>query len=209
MKPIFASLFNKKDEEAQTRLKRTMTANEFINVKDIQEDVVYTKDNHLFVYLKIQPISLELLSQREQRIKGRQFSTEFSAIKRMYKLFSISRPVDVTFMLDNLRRMQMETTDRKRREVLTNKIREVNQFALSGEILEHQFYMILWHENKKDGERELLKQVNEIIARFKACEMEVSICKKGECIKLLNLFSNPNYAHLEDEDIDEHIPFSL
>lgn len=110
-------------------------------------------------------------------------------------------------MLDNLKRLQAETTDRKRKEVLNNKIHEVNQFALSGEIIENQFFMILWVTNKKDAERELLKQVNEIMARFKACEMEVTICGKGEIVKLLNLFANPNYAHLENEDYEDYIPF--
>lgn len=76
--------------------------------------------------------------------------------------------LDVSFMLDNLKRLQAEATDRKRKEALKNKIHEVNQFALSGEILEHQFYMILWINNKKDAGRELLKQSNEIMARFKA-----------------------------------------
>lgn len=200
--------FSKKnDEETKIKLSRTVTANEFVNIKDIKNDIVYTKDNRLFVYLKIQPISLELLSRKEQKARGKQFSSEFSAIKRKYRLFSISRPVDVSFMLDNLKRLQNETTNRKRKEVIKNKIMEVNKFALSGEILEHQFFMILWLDYKKDAERELLKQSNEIMARFKACEMEVSLCKKGEIIKLLNLFANPTYAHLEDDDIEENIPF--
>lgn len=199
--------FKKQDEKTKIKLRKTLTANEFINVKEIKKDIVYTKDNFLFRYLKIQPISFELLSKRDQRIKGKQFSSEFSTIKKIYKLFSISRPVDVSFMLENLIKLQMETTDMKRKEVINDEIYEVNQFALSGGTLEPQFFMILWEERKKDSEKDLLKQTNEIIAKFSACEMNVNICKRGEIIKLLNLFGNPNYAHLEDEDIEEHIPF--
>jgi len=202
--------FNKPDEETRLRLKRTMTANEFVNVRDIKDEILFTKDNYLFIYLKIQPISLDLLSPREQRIKGKEFTAQFSAIRKMYKLFSISRPVDVSFMLDNLKRVQSETNHRYRREVLQHKIMETNRFALSGEILENQFYAIIWEENnKKDAERELHRSTNEIIARFKACGANVSICKKGDIIRCLNQFANPNYAHMEDDDIDEHIPFVM
>ena len=99
-------LFRKEDAEAKTRLQRNMTANEFINVKDIKDDIVFTKDNYVFAYLKIQPISRELLSPREDMILGKQFSSEFSAIKCLYKFLSVSRPVDVTYMLDNFQQMK-------------------------------------------------------------------------------------------------------
>ena len=200
----------KKDKEEQLKLKRTITANEFVNVRDIRDNIVYTKDNHLFMYLKIQPISLELLSPKERKIKGKQFSAEFSAIKGSYKIFSISRPVDVSFMLQHLQELYLNSTNQKQKEMNMNKIREVNQLALSGEILENQFFCVLWvQNNKKDSDRELLKKSNEIIARFKVCEMNVSICNHSDIVKLLNLFGNPNYAHLEDNDIGEHMPFVI
>ena len=89
----------------QKQLQKSLTANEFINVKDIEGNIVYTKDNKLYAYIKIKPFSLELLSEEEQRRMGRRFTAEFSAIKRAYKFFSISRPVDVSFMLDNLNKI--------------------------------------------------------------------------------------------------------
>lgn len=201
-------IFKKESEESQIRLRRNMTANEFINVADIKDDIVYTKDNHAFVYLKIQPLSRELLSPREDKILGKQFSSEFSAIKCLYKFLSVSRPVDVTYMLDNFQHMKSEALERKRKEILTQKIREINQFAMSGEVLEHQFYLILWEEKKKNIERDLLKQANEIIARFKSCGTDVTLCKNGDIVKLFNLFANPNYAHLESAEYMDYIPFA-
>ena len=200
-------IFRRKDDESKTRLRRNMTANDFINIKDIKDDIVFTKDNNVFAYLKIQPISRELLSPREDRILGKQFSSELSGVKCLYKFLSVSRPVDVTYMLDNFQNMKQEATERKRKEILTQKIREVNQFAMSGEVLEHQFYLILWQEDKKNAERELLKQANELISRFKACGTDVALCKESDIIKLFNLFANPNYAHLESTDYLDYVPF--
>ncbi len=39
------------------------------------------------------------------------------------------------------------------------------------------------------------------------CEIVAELCGQGPVIRLLNLFANPNYAHLEDEDVDPAIPF--
>jgi len=203
----FMKIFRKESEESKIRLKRNMTANDFINVRDIKDDIVYTKDNNVFVYLKIQPISRELLSPREGRLLGKQFSSELSAVKCFYKFLSVSRPVDVAFMLDNFQNMKQSATERKRKEILSQRIKELNQFAMSGEVLEHQFYLILWQENKKNTEREILKQANEIISRFKTCGANVSICKESDIVKLFNLFANPNYAHLENAEYLDYVPF--
>jgi len=78
---------------------------------------------------------------------------------------------------------------------------------MGGDILEHNFFMVLWVANKKDAQKELLKLAAEAIGRFKACRMDVSLCNESEIVKLFNLFANPSYAHLEDADIGEHIPF--
>ena len=196
-----------KDTEAQKLLNRNLTANQFINVKDIDGNFVYTKDGRIFCYIKISPLSLELMSEQEQRLRGKMFTAEFSAIKHPYKFLSLSRPVDISFMIDNYTKKLNETDNMKRREILSNKISEVNTFAINGEIIEHQYFMVLSVTNKKDGQRELLKMANEAISHFKACRMDVSLCKQNEIIKLFNLFANPNYAHLEDEDIGEYIPF--
>jgi len=203
----FLGLGKKKDSEAEKQLEKSLTANAFVNVKDIVGTTVYSKDGKLYAYIKIKALSLELLSEEEQRIRGQQFTAEFSAITKSYKFFSISRPVDVSFMLDNLNSINSKTHDMKRKALIRNKILEINQFAMSGDILEHNFYMVLWVADKKDAKKELHKLAGEIISKFKACQMEVNLCNDGEIIKLFNLFANPNYAHLEGTDIEEHIPF--
>jgi len=191
----------------QKQLQKSLTANEFINVKDIEGNIVYTKDNKLYAYIKIKPFSLELLSEEEQRRMGRRFTAEFSAIKRAYKFFSISRPVDVSFMLDNLNKIYTRTQHIKRKELIRNKMSEINQIAMSSEVLEHNFYMVLWVSNKKDAPKELLKLATEAISCFRTCQMEVTLCNEGDIKMLFNLFANPNYAHLENTDTEEYIPF--
>ena len=61
--------FSEKRKKAKSRDKEElaqMTANEFVNVKDIRGSFLYTRDGMALAYLKIFPISTELFSKNEK-----------------------------------------------------------------------------------------------------------------------------------------------
>ncbi len=200
--------FGKKKSSAQDleRQKKLQTANEFVNVKDVRGPVLYSRDGLLFAFLRIQPISLDLLSPREKEKKIGRFAAEFSAEKKGFKFFSISRPVDISGLSARLSALLADATDPAQKDLLNHEIREVAAFAMTGEVTERQFYLVLWESAASDGERELLRRARELENRFSACEITAELCGQGHIIRLLNLFANPNYAHLEDEEIDPAIP---
>jgi hypothetical protein len=177
-----------------------------VNVKDVRGSVLYGKDGYIFAFLRIQPISLDLLSPREKEKKIKSFAAEFSAEKKGFKFFSISRPVDISGLSARLTRLLAEATDTAQKDLLNHEIREVSAFALTGEVTERQFYLILWEPSSGDGEKELLRRARELEHRFSGCEIVAELCDAGTIIRLLNLFANPNYAHLEDEDVTPAIP---
>lgn len=194
--------------EDEKKLFRQVTANDFMNLRDVREQFLYTKDGKIFVYLRILPISLELLSDREKKSKIATFSAEFSNEKTPYKLFSITRPIDVSGLIYNLSTLKNESTDRYRKNLLANEIADINKFALSGEITERQFYMALWQNGKdRNATAELLRKANDVMQRFHGCGIQTDICSETEIKKFLNLFANPAYAHMEDGAIEEYIPF--
>ena len=194
----------KKDPDALLKKARITTANEFINVQDVQGQILYGKDGMLFAFLKIQPISLDLLSPREKEAKIRNFAAEFSAEKKGYKFFSISRPVDISMLVSRLTGLLSEANDPILREMLNAEIAEIVSFAMTGEVTERQFYLVIWETAGR--EKDLLKRAHELVSRFDSCEISTELCGKSTIIQLLNLFSNPNYAHLEDSDVTPAIP---
>jgi len=194
----------KKDHDALIIQARQMTANEFVNVQAVRGSILYAKDGSLFAFLRIQPISLDLLSPREKEAKIHSFAAEFSSEKKNYKFFSISRPVDISRLIMRLTGLLSETTDPIQKEMLNAEISEIVSFALTGEVTERQFYIVIWESG--GGEKELLRRARELENRFASCEITAEICDKSTIIQLLNLFSNPNYAHLEDSDVTPAIP---
>ena len=194
----------KKDHDALVIQARQTTANEFVNVQAVRGPILYAKDGTLFAFLRIQPISLDLLSPREKEAKIHSFAAEFSSEKKNYKFFSISRPVDISRLIMRLTGLLSETTDPIQKEMLNAEISEIVSFALTGEVTERQFYIVIWEP--AGGEKELLKRARELENRFASCEITAEVCDKSTIIQLLNLFSNPNYAHLEDSDVTPSIP---
>jgi len=194
----------KKDPNALLKQARMMTANEFINVRDVQGQILYGKDGALLAFLRIQPISLDLLSPREKEAKIRNFAAEFSAEKKGYKFFSISRPVDISGLVSRLSGLLAEATDPTLKEMLNAETAEIISFAMTGEVTERQFYLIIWETAGR--EKDLIKRAHELISRFDSCEIATELCERSAIVQLLNLFSNPNYAHLEDSDVSPAIP---
>jgi len=194
----------KKDPNVLLKQARMATANEFINVRDVQGQILYGKDGALLAFLRIQPISLDLLSPREKEAKIRSFAAEFSAEKKGYKFFSVSRPVDISGLVSRLAGLLAEATDPALKEMLNAETAEIVSFAITGEVTERQFYLVIWETAGR--EKDLLKRAHELAGRFDSCEISTEICGKSTIIQLLNLFSNPNYAHLEDSDVSPSIP---
>ena len=200
------AFWKKKKNDSNELLKkaRQTTANEFINVQDVRGSILYAKDGALFAFLRIQPISLDLLSPREKESKIRNFAAEFSAEKRSYKFFSISRPVDISRLINRLTLLLSESTDPIQKEILKAESAEIVSFSMTGEVTERQFYLIIWESS--GGEKDLLRRAHELENRFENCEITAELCDRSTIIQLLNLFSNPNYAHLEDSDVTPGIP---
>jgi len=204
---VFGFFRKKKDPAAAKRLQRTLTANDLINTKDVKDCILYTRDNQLFAYIRIKPISLELLSPVEQKIKKDKLISELGDLDELQRQLVIPRPVDISANLEWLEKRHKETTNVKIKEMIRNEIQDLNETAMGGEVLEQNYFLPFSRPNKRDAEKDLLKIVNDVVGRFRACGIEASLCRRDDIVKMLHLFYNPNYSHLEDGDINEYVPF--
>lgn len=183
-----------------------VTANEFVNVKDIREKFLYTRDNLALCYLKILPISIDLFSKNEKQQMIRQLTANMSAIQYPFQLLAVSRPVDISPLLSELSATLSASTDRKQKELLKQEIVEMGSFALSGEVVERQFYIKLWDKAAEGAERELLQRLKYLSGYFGDCGIQTEILEQQDIVRLCNLVNNPAYVHLEDSGFEATIP---
>ena len=183
------------------------TANEFVNVKDIRDRYLYTRDGYIIMYIKINPISIDLLSEREKKLLCKTLTAELSSEQNPYKFLAVSRPVDITPLINEYTEIIANTSDQKQKDLLRNEMLVMSNYALSGDVVERQFYIMLWEKYEEDIERDLLKRCYEFQSEVESGNIYCEILKQQDIVRLCNLINNPAYSNVEDNEFEATIPF--
>ena len=64
-----------------------------INILDIKNNLIYTRDNLVIAILKINSLNMQLFSKKELLNKIKDITSELSTETKEFKLTSIARPV--------------------------------------------------------------------------------------------------------------------
>ena len=182
------------------------SANEFVNVKDIRGKFLYTRDGQAMAYLKILPISIDLFSKNEKKQIVRQLTANMSSVQYPFQLLAVSRPVDISPILSELSETLTGTADIKQKELLKQEILEMSGFALSGEVVERQFFIKIWDRTYDGAERDLLQKLKYLEGYFNDVGIRTEILEQQDIVRLCNLINNPAYVHLEDADFTPSVP---
>ena len=81
------------------------TAQQFINVRDVKDRHLYTKDGLVLCFLRIHAISIDLYSKSEKNNLIRQLTAELSDIQYPFKFMAVSRPVDISPLISDMQGM--------------------------------------------------------------------------------------------------------
>lgn len=181
------------------------TAQQFINVRDVKDKYLYTKDGLVLTYLRVHAISIDLYSRAEKNTLIKQLTAELSDIQYPFKFMAVSRPVDISPLISDMQGMLKTAADR-RKELLRQEILQMSSYALSGEIMERQFYISIWDRVEDGAEKDLLKCASLLAEKFTTNGIGCDLLAEKEIVRLLNLVNNPSYTHLEDTEFEAVIP---
>lgn len=186
--------------------KEQQTANEFINVKDIRGKYLYTRDEKIMMYIKLSPIAIDLLSDREKRSLTRQLTAELSAEQKPFKFLAVSRPVDISPLISDYSQLMAASSNQKQKELLRNEMFVMSNYALSGDVIERQFYIMIWEHYEEGIEREISKRCYELSTKFEGSGISCEILNQQDIVRLCNLVNNPAYSHIEDASFESSVP---
>lgn len=181
------------------------TAQEFINVRDVKDKYLYTKDGLVLTFLRVHSISIDLYSKSEKHSLIRQLTAELSDIQYPFKFMAVSRPVDISPLIADMQSMLKEAGD-KQKELLRQEILQMSGYALSGEIVERQFYISIWERQEEGVEKDLFKRAALLAEKFTGNGIGCDVLTEKEIVRLLNLINNPSYTHLEDTEYSASVP---
>lgn len=204
---MILNLLRKKNEPEKEDIVKA-TAQDFTNTKDIKDKFLYTrKDGYLISYIQIESIDINLLSEREKKAKATTLSAEFSGLDKPLKFLAISRPVDISPLLAEYQQIYSDSAGLKQKELLKHEMQSIVNFALTGEVVERQFFFLLWEKNDNGAELDLNKRSLEIVGMLESAGIKAHILNEKSIVRLCNLVNNPAFVNLEDMNVGPTIPF--
>ena len=178
------------------------TAQQEINILDIKNNLIYTRDNLIIAILKINSLNMQLFSKKELK----DITSELSTETKEFKMTSIARPVDVGSLIDFLRNILNNSTDSIQKRLLRENIRETLNLTLVGDAVERQNLLIISEVLSDNAEQEIQKRAREIVQKFDNCGMKLEILNDQYLIQVCNSFTNMSVATKEDSDYQDYIP---
>jgi len=184
---------------------KVQSLNEFLNIKDIKRNYLYTLDNQIVVFIKVNPINIELLSDSELERKMDSEAIEFSNEQYPYKIMVIPRAVDISEHIREQEQLKKSLDDDVCIEIINNRIIATMEIVENKNIIENEFYIMLYDNYRDNIEHELNKRVNSWINRLNNCELKCEVLEERDIILLMKSFTIPEFARTEGTDYTDNI----
>ena len=184
---------------------KMQSLNEFLNIKDIKRNYLYTLDNQILVFIKVNPINIELLSDSELERKMDSEAIEFSNEQYPYKIMVIPRAVDISEHIREQEQLKKTLDDDVCIEIINNRIVATMEIVENKNIIENEFYIMLYDNYRDNIEHELNKRVNSWINRLNNCELKCEVLEERDIILLMKSFTIPEFARTEGTDYTDNI----
>lgn len=184
---------------------KSKSLNEFLNIKNIDENFLYTLDNKVITFIKVYPINTELFSEEELENKMDSMSVEFSNEQYAYSIFVIPRKVDISEYVKEQEELKKNIQDEISIKIVEKRIIATHELVADKNIIENEFYLYIWEEDSDNVKEKILKRANNWRKRFKDCGFETEILEKTQIILLAKSFTIPEFARKESVDYDDSI----
>ncbi len=180
--------------------KPTITANRFLNIKDIQGNFLYTIDGKVLAYLKIYPKNCKLMSKEEQKNHAQILTRNFASELEPFKLYFTNRPVNLQRNQDYQAELMDKEKNALKFSLQGKRSRSFGNLSVRGKALESEIYLIVWGDNTEYIEQDLIKRLNELKMKFTNSGYKTEVLEERLIIQLVNSYTNPDVAYIENQN---------
>ena len=185
--------------------KKDISLNEFLNIADITEEgYVITIDGYILMFLNIKPQNFDLLSEQELENKMNYMSVEFSNEQYPYKILIMPKILDISDNIKEQETLKQMINNDKFIQIINNRIQFLLNLVTNKEIIENEFYLVIWEKETEKSKIELQKRANNWMNRLRNCELKSEILSKDDIIYLIKFFNLQAYKD-EGNDYGNHI----
>lgn len=170
---------------------------QYINVVDILDDAIITRDDMAISVYELSPVNADLLTANEQIEFVSNLTGCLAAIRVPYKILAVPRPFDIQPYLDRLTEQRRTADDEISKQIIYDEISELVNMVSSGNVVEKFFYLVVWESTGED----YLKSRSEVARCWEDGHISAELLTKPKLMQLINLLFNPS-VELSDDDCE-------
>ena len=175
--------------------KRKITCEEELNMLDIEDNIFFSLDNTISIYLKVEAIPFEYLDIKQKQEIVKRFIMELAGEKEIIKIIVMSLPVslEVNKYLNDKRHL---TKNSFKRNMISKQIEEIKELRDKGEMLEKKIFIQIFKNNNDNyAIEELNKRANELSLKLKNVGFNNTIMNRYEILQFFNSFLNLRFKN--------------
>lgn len=170
-----------------------MTCNEELNILDIDDNIFYSLDGYISLYIKVAPIPFDYLNKGEKKRIIKRLISELSGERDIIKIIVMSLPVSAKEINNFLDSIRNKTNNSFKRRKLLEEIEEIEKISYSGEMLEKQIFIQLFQKQGNNGREVLQKRGKEFVLKLQNSGLSSYILDKHEILQFFNSFLNMKF----------------
>jgi len=194
---------SRKKEKTDQKL---LTAQEFLNVEDISDEILYSRDGYLFGFLSVRAGDSQLLSDDERSALAQNLTAAVSTgDEEPFQILSIPRTVDTLGMMEYLAEKRKTTKEDARLRLMNGEISALQEMAREG-TKEPMIAIKCWLKASRGADLILKKRLKELRSKLSENQVSVELMTDQEITYLCKVFADLTTYQDAGEEIYEDVP---
>ena len=183
---------NIKQEEKQVNVSNNGTTENWITVKDINNNVIFLDNKKMVTGVKIQPRNIFIMDENAQRNVIDQLRVFYNLIDFEFWLIVADRPVDINLYVSQLELWLNEVQNPAIRKLIISDLEKADLFV-QNDVVDTE-YFILFKDETTDS---MNKRVRTLINNLASCGLIASQVSNEDLRMILDNFLNGGKQYVE------------
>lgn len=185
---------------------KLLTAQDFVNVEDIADGLLYSRDGYIFGFLSVRAGDNQLMSDAERSVLGQKLTVAMtSGDEKPFQILSIPRTVDTMGMIEYMTELRKGTHSDAKLRLINGEINSLRDLAREG-AKEPMISIKCWEKAARGADIALKKRLKELRAKLSEAQVTVELMTDQEITYLCKVFADLSTFQDVEKDVFEDIP---
>lgn len=185
---------------------KLLTAQEFINVEDIADGLLFSGDGYIFGFLSVRAGDNRLLSENERILLAQSLTAAMGTGEdKPFQILSIPRTVDTMGMIEYMAELRKLTASDAKLRLINGEIGSLRDLAREG-AKEPMITIKCWEKASRGADIALKKRMKEVRAKLSESQVTVEVMNDQEIACLCKVFADLTTFQDPEDEAFEDIP---